>query len=283
MSERGRLIWRRVFLNYFIFVRAALGWWSELEVQNFGLMERFKQLLSTDAVLTHRNIFDPTPVLDQANEEDENLQVMSAVVSPRLVLLQLIPYLTVFSAFTVNLCNSPIMLRDPELQEKLPPLFVGDTLTQMAKETLMDAGILPTWQVGPMKVYLYVRRSRGVQYVLSMLMSIIAVIIVFSRDTALVTGVMVLSLVLIAVQCLVACIFPVILVHYLLFPSEKVLHCDVVVQDDEDDEQGEGGGASNADSNNQQEGILIVDKALDPDNVQEVDQSYEETEPEAVP
>lgn len=55
---------------------------------------------------------------------------LSAIVSSRVVLLQLLPYCTIWSIFAVDLAGCPLFVFDSDMQQRLPPFIAWDAYSK---------------------------------------------------------------------------------------------------------------------------------------------------------
>eukprot|EP01034_Spumella_vulgaris_P028899 gene28899-35850_t len=141
-SERGNKIWWRVIENYRVFALVSLGVWTDEAVRDFEIKSQFKkqeqESTNVELSVTSRlgtiagetsapgellragtsSIFDTSDDCD-----DRRLKLISALVSTRVVLIQLIPYMTIYSTLAVDISSSPIFIYSPFLNDKVSPLF----------------------------------------------------------------------------------------------------------------------------------------------------------------
>lgn len=219
MSERGRIIWYRVCCNYIVFLGMSIGYWNTSQRVDFGAEQRVEQLKQENAVLTHGNL--NCPLLMAADQKSESMRMISALLSPRIVLIQMIPFLTAFSALAVNLSQSPIFVFDSKMNELLPPLLETN-LSENSKELLLDVGMKPEkWNVMLMNVFLFVNRSRGIQFVINSIATVIAMIFVFSKDRTSVVYVISFSLIYYGLLAAVNAILPLLMLVNIWFPSSE--------------------------------------------------------------
>ena len=93
---------------------------------------------------------------------------VGAVVSVRVVLLQLAPILTAFSIIAVEIANCPILVLSKRMNDKLPPLVLwkpfeaaNDLFQEDAK---LHGKVVPIWKVYCLGIFMFYRRSRAVQF-----------------------------------------------------------------------------------------------------------------------
>lgn len=220
-SERGRTIWNRVTYNYFVFFGMCFGLWSAGQRSDFGVDRRIKTLKKEDAVLMYPN--PNYPLLTKSDEKLGGIQMLSALVSPRIVLLQMIPYVTAFSLLAVNLSQSPVLVMDAKMKKYLPPLFQGK-LTELAREMLLEAAIKPHWwSINLMSIYIFTKQSRAIQFVINATQFCIAAALVFGTNISDLRNVFTFSIIFYALLALVNAIYPSVILLNILFPSKDLL------------------------------------------------------------
>lgn len=222
-SERGRRIWIRVGRNYLVFVRIVFGLWTDKAVRDFNLLSHFDDQLKDKASFMegHKqaiaSVNIPSRGESSLQDKVDRMQLVSALVSSRVVLIQLIPYLTFVSTLAVDISSSPIFVYNDSLLKLLPPFILKDS-TEAAIESLklMDNDT-ELWKVKSMAVYLCVKQSRSIQFVLHLCINLIALILMSGKDK--VVDVMIpISAILFLLVALVYSIYPFIMLHKLLFP-----------------------------------------------------------------
>lgn len=217
-SERGRIIWSRVLSNYWVFVTVCFGFWNNKQNGKYAVDQRIEELKSEDALLVFNDA--ELKILNKADVQAESIQMLAAVIAPRIVLIQMIPYATLFSSFAVNVSPSPLFVFSAGMREDLPPLFQGQ-LVAYAEEVLKDLGIKSQWWNTPLLcLYLFVKQSRAIQFIINAVQSAIAIVIVFARDDYHAETVIVFSAIFFAAVAMVNAIYPLILLLHTVFPPE---------------------------------------------------------------
>eukprot|EP01038_Epipyxis_sp_PR26KG_P011791 gene11791-15778_t len=92
LSRFGRFYWYSIFWKFWNFLVISLGFWSDRSSKNYNIDNRIKQYLST-AVMTTECYLD----------------CVSSIVTPRAVLWQVIPELTLLTVFTLQTASSPFL------------------------------------------------------------------------------------------------------------------------------------------------------------------------------
>lgn len=161
-SERGRHIWLRVFRNYVMYLRIVFGYWTDKAVRDFNLLARFGELekeriASTDSHKKSLSSIVSAVNLDEsANVKVDRMNLVSSLVSTRVVLLQLVPWLTFVSTLAVDISASPILVFNSKLVELLPPLFMFDATNEAIENLKQIGNDTAPWKVRSMAVYLCV-------------------------------------------------------------------------------------------------------------------------------
>lgn len=180
-TKVGFSIWTRVFKNYLSLVLVSLGVWTDLDVDEFKLLENFDHY--KDAIGSSRKEYNN--VFSRIANDEKILLVnyMSSVVSPRSVLLQLVPVLTVWSIFSVDMSRSPLFVFSSRLEESLPPLMatnaLADARTLLSNELGREHKDLPSWKVASLSSFIFMTHSRLVQFALSLVKFLISCGLVF--------------------------------------------------------------------------------------------------------
>lgn len=217
ISEKGRMIWYRVLLNYYVFIGACTGKWDQAQRRDFGIDRRVQRLMVEDAVVTHSN--PRCPLLAEADEKQEIMQMVSALVSPRIVLIQMIPYATILSSLAVNLSQCPIRVEDSQMKQYLPPLF-QTKLAENSRELLLDMGIKPQlWNIVLISLYLFVKRSRAIQFCYILVSFVISFSLVFAVNQTSVENIVSFSLIFYATFAVIEAFYPFVILLNVFFPS----------------------------------------------------------------
>ena len=106
---------------------------------------------------------------------------ISAIVSTRVVLLQLFPMLTLWSIIAVELSMCPIFVLSRKMRKMLPPLIFLNAFREARSQLRNEFGhaTWPKWKEYSLGIYLIVHHSRIVQFVLIILQLTVSIILVF--------------------------------------------------------------------------------------------------------
>lgn len=221
-SERGRRIWMRVARNYSVFFRIIFGFWTDKATRDFNLFAQFATLEEEQATSSaaHRralNSVNIQVVESTSKDKSDRMNLVSALVSSRVVLIQLIPGLTLLSTLAVDISSSPILVFNSDLVELLPPFFMTDSVRQARNSLEQMGNDDEPWKVRSMAVYLCVQESRSIQFFLNLCSNLIALGLIFGRGE-MVDFIISASILLFVLTSLIQAIYPFILLHKLLFP-----------------------------------------------------------------
>ena len=203
-TESGRTHWWRVVRSYVAICLAALGIWTELVFTELKLEEKFKEYKEiTDRVYTYRFIgrIATAAALDDDDNADEQAdaftklendpkvqfsQFVSATITSRLAILQVVQYVTVWTTFAIDVSSCPIFVHPKStMYEMLPPLIdwhawktAQSWLEQEAKSygTSQKPSQLLVFFLG---VCIFTRRSRLIEFVTKGFLNSVAVAITF--------------------------------------------------------------------------------------------------------
>jgi hypothetical protein len=155
ITKKGRYYWKYVLQNYCIFFMVSVGYWNDLAVESYDLQEIAKILLAEKRKAEARqqqqqqqisneiqdnnddddsNVGTPLPrsviqrqrtELERITEDKEDLkeimpQIIQVMITSRVILLQIFPYLIGFSVFSLSIASFPLFLENEFLQENLP-------------------------------------------------------------------------------------------------------------------------------------------------------------------
>ena len=217
LSKRGRRIWYRVLENYWVFCKVALGYWNDNDVYDFDLSTRFDEIekesnkLSPDAY-RKRGL---SAIVNKANR----MNLVAALVSTRVVLIQLIPDLTLLSTFAVDISSSPIFVFSDSLTRDLPALVLWNS-SGLARDWLVNMNMnIVAWKVNLLSVYLLVVESRLLQFVLNVVFNLLAVLLIFGPNSAQ-PMIILLALVFFVSVAIVYSFYLIILLDKKFFPPE---------------------------------------------------------------
>jgi hypothetical protein len=110
---------------------------------------------------------------------------LAAIVSVRVVLLQVVPILTIPSIIAVEIANCPILVFSERLNKRLPPLLVEAPFEEAQRLLLEDAknadlNHVPKWKIIALGFFMFVRQSRLIQFLFLPINSFTMIVIAFS-------------------------------------------------------------------------------------------------------
>ena len=107
----GRAVVRQVALNFLVFLSSSLGWWSEYTRDYYGVTESV-QIMSLSFSASSSASARPREIVEHW---DEYTETWAAVIGPRAILFQVVPYLTPLMTYTKIMATSPWIVTDPNL------------------------------------------------------------------------------------------------------------------------------------------------------------------------
>jgi hypothetical protein len=283
-SPHGRHVWLRVLRNYCQLALVSLGIWTDSAVEDFRLYTRyddFKRSLShmsthkyedtsCDFVQDSKKIPDLFGrYMDDTDDDDKQqfLYYLASNISSRVVLLQLVPMLTLWSVVTADIAACPICVWSPELLKRLPPLIVrrpfvqaqeilersmqnnspqqgrrnADATTNTDDSTPSNTASAaaprirrrrpPTWMVWVLGQKIFFTESRLVQFAVSMVCNFMAFALLFLPRHFFEIGLIILLIVMLILGMSVG-LYAIMLLHRFLFPNDYAFT-------DEEEEEGE--------------------------------------------
>lgn len=217
---------------------------------------------STNSTSSGRSNSVKSILVKSRKEDEEQLgrsefqQYVSAVVSTRVTLIQIIPALTVVSIFAVDISSNPICVFSEEMSSRLNKLLVLDAYT-LAKNRLISekdereverqslsaataddnnggciqssCQLVTNWKVCFLAVNIFFEESRLVQFCLAVYYNITAVMTVFQGITGLVQNAGLLVGVLLVVG-FVKSLNLIILLDELIFPIGVQIEVDDAIR-----------------------------------------------------
>ena len=112
----------------------------------------------------------------------EFMDFLSAQVIVRVILIQLIPFLTIWSILAVEIASCPIFIFSKDLQELLPPLFIPNPI-QLARErlTIINEVLIepPIWKIYFLASYIVFSESRLIQFLITVISTLTSIILIF--------------------------------------------------------------------------------------------------------
>lgn len=181
------------------------------------------------------------------NERLAFQQYVAAMVSVRIVLLQLVPALTAPSILFVELSSSPIFVIAKKMRVKLTPIILKYPFQKAEELWKHDYdeinAVVPRWKVWFLGVYMFLRESRAIRMLLSVLENFVTLCLVFvphqtnpsstdgvhSRIHQLITSVIILLTFELFIQGISYSCYLILLLHRYLFPLRKRKTADVAV------------------------------------------------------
>jgi hypothetical protein len=134
-TEIGREIWYKVGRSYLAMVLASLGIWFDWVAEDFDLDGKFKYQKEIEHS-TYGEEFENWQnknadlfVIIENDERLKNAQIISATVTTRIALIQLIPFLTLGSTVLTDLSSCPLFVCKA-VNDQLPKLIVLDAVQQ---------------------------------------------------------------------------------------------------------------------------------------------------------
>jgi hypothetical protein len=221
-SNKGRIIWYRVFCNYCLFFKVILGIWTDNVVNQFSMNEMIEEYKSN---ASNFNLSDNESINKniEVKEKENTLRLLTAVVSTRITLLLLIPQLTIFSAVVLELAQSPIFVTSTKLSKILPPLIVVDPF-QEARNKLKAEFYQDTepadWEIYITSIYIFVVQSRLIQFVFNAYIAILSIVIIFDREHLLYFFIP--TIIVFFVVSIIGTFTGIVLIHKFIFPVDNL-------------------------------------------------------------
>eukprot|EP01034_Spumella_vulgaris_P023585 gene23585-29814_t len=185
-------------------------------ISNDALSPRTNMSTKNDAKARHEGAF-----LTGESIKSQKLNTFAALISARVVLIQLVPYLTAVSTLAVDISSSPVLIFSHTLSEKLPGLVILDAWSDAKKRLQVESKEEnpPKWQIFCLSMYIFLYDSRLIQCFLNVCMNVFAFVIIFfgENNADMVFG-LYSFIVLFAVVGVVMALYAVLLLHKLMFP-----------------------------------------------------------------
>ena len=160
-------------------------------------------------------------------------EYLSSKIVTRLVLIQLIPALTVWSVFAVSIADCPIFVFSEDLRKQLPPLIDFHPLATMNEEWEDASQHLELWKQIIIAARIFVINSRLIRFVLAILSSSVSIGMVFFPQSF--AFLVVILVVVLLVLGAIFGLYVVVLLHNFMFPRHedlKFLNKRKVTEDD---------------------------------------------------
>jgi hypothetical protein len=148
---------------------------------------------------------------------------LASIVQVRVVLLQIVPAFTFWSIIAVDLASCPIFVFSEDVNNAMTPFIfrnpwkvANDLLTEDA--TASGLQTVETWKIAALSYYLFIQRSRFVQFCFILLNTTTALIIVLGKSEAVKIGLLILVLIEFFVVGLAFSFQALLLLHKFLFP-----------------------------------------------------------------
>ena len=101
----------KVVQKYITFTKVCLGIWSDYSCKAYGIAEEVQQNCFAHA--------------DETDRRSSHSDCLSAVVGPRAILLQIVPFLSIFSVFAIATSGSPMFVHsNTSLYEAIAPAML---------------------------------------------------------------------------------------------------------------------------------------------------------------
>ena len=173
---------------------------------------------------------------------------VSSMVSMRVVLLQLIPFCTVWSTIAVQMAGTPIAIFSQEMKDELIPLVVKDPFSRARNyweddyRALLgnDHPHIPVWKVAFLGIYLFIRQSRAIQIAFILLQNIATLLLVFvgwdiKQNQSIVSAMITQFL----IQGVAYSLYLILLLHKYMYPRKADASHQVEVTIDNNDHDNE--------------------------------------------
>lgn len=169
-------------------------------------------------------------------------QYVAAIVSVRVVLLQLVPVLTVFSIVAVDLSPCPILVFSPTMLKHLPPLIAEKPFTR-ARQLLVEEyeaehkktpSHVPVWKVFCLGLFMVNRESRLLNFFFLVIKTLVMLVVVFGGENEyLKTSLLYAVVIGLTVTAFMNSMYFILLLHKLMFTADDRHESNVSVREDE--------------------------------------------------
>lgn len=177
LTSSGRREWLSVAKTYVGIVLIPFGIWLSFMVERVRIIEKFEQFTKAECeLLSGVNIFGSDNMNFGAYVwgDERFKRFLSAFVTSRIVLIQLLPQLTLLSLFCEATAASPLLVFDKDMNKFLPDLWCWDGFAQ-AKSLTGHCSIF----VIPVGYFICVTQSRLFQFVSNCFLFSTAVMVYF--------------------------------------------------------------------------------------------------------
>jgi hypothetical protein len=151
---------------------------------------------------------------------------LASIVQVRVVLLQIVPAFTFWSIIAVDLASCPIFVFSEEINDCMTSLIFQNPW-QVAKNLLtedaMASGLetVDTWKIAALSYYLFIQRSRFIQFCFILLNTTTSLAIVLDRSKTITFGLLVLIVIEFLVVGLAYSLQALLLLHKFMFPVQN--------------------------------------------------------------
>lgn len=144
----GYYAMKRVLNKYRTFLLACLGYWSDFTYKAYAIK---------------------TEIEENSSRERKGYysDCLEAAIAPRAIILQLVPYLTIFSIFAISTSGSPMFVSNTELAENIAPYFQIECFTRAVEQFEDTKYKTRDWIVGLRGVSIFLLESRLLKYLFS--------------------------------------------------------------------------------------------------------------------
>lgn len=188
-----------------------------------GMHASSASFLQRNSMNHHITTSAPSQEQEEAQRKLDFLEYLASQVAVRVVLIQLIPMFTIWSIFAVELATCPVFIWSKDLNERLPPLYISDPL-QSAKKRLISMSpgqrIPPPWKLYSLAAYLFLTESRLIQFIITVLSTATAMILIFAPKELLHIVVYFLIAILVIVGAVTG-LYISLMLHRFMFPEDN--------------------------------------------------------------
>ncbi len=175
MTRRGLLVWREVCYKYILFFLICIGIWTEDAFMAYEpLYQRRSETCST--LYSAQN----------ENREAYSLSLLS-IIGPRAILLQILPSLSYLSLFVLCTASTPLVVLSKEMNQKLPPFFALDALSESIKREQCTSGSELTaesrgvmWTVYLNAIHIFWEESRAIMFIYNCCIFFLIILILYA-------------------------------------------------------------------------------------------------------
>ena len=231
-ATEGKNQWKRVARGYIAMLLATFGIWNQLVIEEFDIVNQFKEYkeLVGDAYTHEVSVSDGDNADDIFTklDNDEKLefsQYLSATITSRAMLLQILPNLTGAAILAADLSSCPLFTQfDVSFNNRLPPLLATNALEDARTLLLNESGNTSDKPSQAMTyyfaTYIFFRNSRLIDFSKKIFLFVIGMAIAkFPHALNCLTP---LLLVIILIDGWLNATYVIIMLNRLLFPKESI-------------------------------------------------------------